>query len=151
MRQIVTGVDDGGRSCVVAETVNPPAGETIGVHRVFATASTPAPARPAGRSRFADLHVDVGRTRWIMVQWPPGLSAEMHHTDTLDFDACLAGSIELVLDDGPHRLEAGDCAVVTGVDHGWRAGPEGCTLAVLLLGTPPPAPSGRSEETPPSR
>ena len=150
MRQIVTGVDDHGRSCVVAETVNPPAGEAVGVHTVFETAG-PAPPRPAGLSGFVDLHVDVGRTRWIMVQWPPGLTAQMHHTDTLDFDACLAGSIELVLDDGPHRLEAGDCAVVTGVDHGWRAGPDGCTMAVLLLGTPPPAPSGRSEETPPSR
>jgi quercetin dioxygenase-like cupin family protein len=135
MRQIVTGVDEGGRSCVVAETVTPPPGPAIGVHTVFETA--PA-TRPAGRSTFMDLHVDVGRTRWIMVQWPPGLTAQMHHTDTLDFDACLAGSIELVLDDGAHRLEPGDCAVVTGVDHGWRAGPEGCTMAVLLLGTPAP-------------
>jgi quercetin dioxygenase-like cupin family protein len=139
MRQIVTGVDDHGRSCLVAETVNPPAGPAVGVHTVFETAANPAPTRPPGHSTLMDLHVDVGRTRWIIVQWPPGLTAQMHHTDTLDFDACLAGSIELVLDDGPHRLDPGDCAVVTGVDHGWRAGPDGCTMAVLLLGTPPPA------------
>jgi hypothetical protein len=62
----------------------------------------------------------------------------MHQTDTLDFDLVVAGSMDLVLDDGPHHLGVNDCVVVTGVDHAWRAGPDGCTLSVFLLGTPPP-------------
>ena len=61
----------------------------------------------------------------------------MHHTDTLDFDLILDGSVELILDDGTHLLRAGDCVVMTGVDHGWRASSDGCTTAALALGTPP--------------
>jgi quercetin dioxygenase-like cupin family protein len=77
--------------------------------------------------------------RWFVVEYQPNIELPVHHTDTLDFDVVLAGSVELTLDDGPHSLEAGDCVVVTGVDHGWRAGPEGCRLSVLALGTAPPA------------
>jgi hypothetical protein len=44
----------------------------------------------------------------------------------------------LILDDGGHPLVAGDSAVVTGVDHGWRAGPEGCRLTVMTFGVSPP-------------
>jgi len=146
MRQIVTGVDGAGRSCVVREIVDPPVESVVRTHTIFETpgvifdtAGHPAPARPPGHSPWVDLHVDVGLARWIIVQWPPGLTASMHHTDTVDFDACLSGTIELILDDGPHRLDAGDCAVVTGVDHAWQAGPDGCTMAVLLVGTPPPS------------
>jgi mannose-6-phosphate isomerase-like protein (cupin superfamily) len=61
----------------------------------------------------------------------------MHHTDTLDFDMILEGSVEIVLDDGPHRLGPGDCVVVTGVDHVWKAGPDGFVMSVTLMGTPP--------------
>ena len=64
----------------------------------------------------------------------------MHHTDTLDFDTVIAGSIELILDDGGHRLEAGDVVVISGVDHAWRSGPDGCTMVITLQGTEPPAP-----------
>jgi quercetin dioxygenase-like cupin family protein len=62
----------------------------------------------------------------------------MHHTDTIDFDTVVEGSAVLILDDGRHVLEAGDVAVVTGVDHGWEAGPEGTVFAFVFLGTPSP-------------
>jgi quercetin dioxygenase-like cupin family protein len=138
VRQIVTGTDGDGRSCVVEELVNEPTGTGISVRTVFETAGNPAPPRPPGQGRPVDLNVPVGIARWLVVQWPPGLISHVHHTDTIDFDIVLEGSIDLILDDGPHRLEVGDCAAVTGVDHGWEAGPAGCTTAVLLLGTPPP-------------
>jgi len=41
-----------------------------------------------------------------------------------------------VLDDGAHRLEPGDTVVVAGVDHAWRAGPDGCTMVNTMIGTP---------------
>jgi quercetin dioxygenase-like cupin family protein len=75
--------------------------------------------------------------RWVVAEWVPGFEYGMHHTDTIDFDVVLAGSVELTLDDGVHPMGVGDCVVVTGVDHAWRAGPDGCTLSVLSLGTPP--------------
>jgi hypothetical protein len=62
----------------------------------------------------------------------------MHHTDTLDFDIVLAGSVELLLDDGAHPLGPGDCVVVSGVDHAWSTGSDGCSLSIVTVGTPPP-------------
>jgi quercetin dioxygenase-like cupin family protein len=124
---------------VIKEFVNEPTGATIGTHTIFETLGSPAPPRPPAHTNFMDLGVPVGVARWIVVQWPPGLTGGMHYTDTVDFDTVLGGSIDLVLDDGHHRLEAGDCAVVTGVDHAWEAGPDGCTTVVLLVGTPAPA------------
>jgi len=49
----------------------------------------------------------------------------------------LSGSIELILDDGEHPLVAGDHVVVTGVDHAWRAGPDGCRISIISLGVSP--------------
>ena len=73
----------------------------------------------------------------MMVSWAPDWASPFHHTDTFDFDVVVAGSVELLLDDGPHLLEIGDCVVVTGVDHAWKAGPAGATLSVVCLGTLP--------------
>ena len=47
----------------------------------------------------------------------------MHHTDTLDLETIISGSVDLILDDGAHHLEAGDMVVMTGVDHAWRPDP----------------------------
>ena len=134
MRRIVTGVDGGGRSCVVEETELSATTEVM-----FQTATSPPPPRPRGHGSDLDLHVSPGIVRWIYWNLPPGpdMPSQMHHTNTVDFDMVLSGSVDIVLDDGAHRLESGDCVVVTGVDHGWKAGPEGCTISVLVVGTPP--------------
>jgi hypothetical protein len=110
----------------------------VDVVTLWRARSSPLPPRPPGRADTRDLGVRPGGVRWVVSRWAPGSDAAvMHHTDTIDLDVVLAGSINLLLDDGPHQLDTGDCAVITGVDHGWRAGPDGCTLSVLLLGTPP--------------
>jgi quercetin dioxygenase-like cupin family protein len=83
-----------------------------------------------------DLGVEPGLVHWIIVEFDPNAARSMHHTDTLDFDVVLEGSVELGLDDGQHLLEPGDCAVITGVDHSWTAGPDGCRMSVTLIGTP---------------
>lgn len=70
----------------------------------------------------------------MIIEYGPGVTFPMHHTDTVDFDIVLSGSVELILDDGVHRLASGDSVVVTGVDHGWRAGPDGCRLSVVAIG-----------------
>jgi hypothetical protein len=36
-----------------------------------------------------------------------------------------------------HRQNPGDCLVITGIDHAWRAGPSGCRVRAVVLGTPP--------------
>jgi quercetin dioxygenase-like cupin family protein len=62
----------------------------------------------------------------------------MHYTDSIDLELVIEGSVVLELDNGDHRLEAGDCVVMNGVDHGWRVGPDGCTVLIAILGTPSP-------------
>jgi quercetin dioxygenase-like cupin family protein len=139
MRLLVTGVDADGRSCVVSEQVGlhpvPDGAFHFGV--VHRTAAAPPPAGPAARTELMDVQVPPGIAQWIVVDYEPGGVQEWHHTDTVDFDLVLQGSIDLTLDDGVHHLDAGDGAVINGVDHAWQAGPEGCRLSVLFLGTPP--------------
>jgi quercetin dioxygenase-like cupin family protein len=140
MRQLVTGLDPSGGSCVVDER-DLALGEAlpgIRVDVVFDTRENPPPSRPPGRGEFLDLGVAPGLTRWMVIEFEPGGSVAAHHTDTVDFDTVLAGSIDLTLDDGVHALAPGDCVVMNGVDHAWRAGPDGCRLSVVAIGTPPP-------------
>ena len=105
---------------------------------LFKTVETPLPPRPQGQGDFVDLNVAPGLASLAMWRFDAATEVPMHHTDTVDFDIVLSGSIELILEDGVHSLEAGDCVVMTGVDHAWRAGPKGCVLTAVALGTPPP-------------
>ena len=139
MRYMLTGVDAEGRSCVVEETELGRPGDEMVQHRVFATDQSPPGPRPTGHGADLDLGVAPGLARWLGVHWPAGREAHLHHTDTVDFDTVLGGSVVLVLDDGDHLMEVGDCVLVDGVDHSWRAGPEGCTMSVVLLGSVPPS------------
>jgi quercetin dioxygenase-like cupin family protein len=140
MRRLVTGTDSDGRSCIVEarDVTFTDALPGLAVDGLYATTESPPPTRPAGRGQFLDLAVAPGRTQWALLRYDAGGEYPMHHTDTVDFDIVLEGAIELTLDDGVHELAVGDCVVMTGVDHAWRAGPDGCTLSVLSIGTPPP-------------
>ena len=135
MRQVITGVDADGRSCVVAEHECAPPGEVIGVQPTYETGDTVAP-RPEGNAESRDLRVAPGALRVALVKWPPNDASALHHTDTIDVGTVIAGSIDVLLDDGPHHLEVGDTVVIAGVDHGWRAGPTGATVSIVLVGTP---------------
>jgi hypothetical protein len=139
MRCLVTGNDAEGRSCVV-DTIEtaPPDGE-VDVRSLLRLRTDALAPRPGGAGEHRDLGVPHGRLQWVVSRWAAGAAAPtVHHTDTVDLDLVVAGQIDLVLDTGTHRLEQGDCAVINGVDHAWRAGPDGCTLSVVLLGTPAP-------------
>src|SRR5579872_1029068 len=136
MRRIVTGIDENGRSCVVEETELEADG---GRFAIYQTSTNPLPPRPVGRGEALDLNVPPGIARWICLEFEPGYQRSMHHTDTVDFDAIIAGTMDLLLDDGTHRLGPGDCVVMNGVDHAWAAGPDGCTALIVTLGSPPRA------------
>ncbi|PVG83614.1 hypothetical protein DDE18_04595 [Nocardioides gansuensis] len=103
---------------------------------------------PPGASRFRTSLFSAGR------------ETAMHRTSTLDYDFVLQGSVTLILDDGSEtHLHAGDAVILPGTAHAWRAGPEGCRLGVVMIGTEPPPrgdvtagalqlPVGRPPETP---
>lgn len=137
MRCLVTGVDASGRSCVVREREVAFAELVPGLHvdAIFKTTSGPPDPRPAGRADLVDLGVEPGQCSLAVWRFEADSVVGMHHTDSLDVDVVLEGSISLVLDDGAHPLWPGDSVVMTGVDHAWRAGAEGCVLLATNVGS----------------
>jgi quercetin dioxygenase-like cupin family protein len=141
-RLLITGVDASGRSCAAQDGRITPQGaglEGILYAVLYATPSLPSISTGGGRvADTLDLGVPAGAMRWTAIDYAPGAGFSMHHTDTVDLDVVLSGSVDLILDDGEHPLVPGDSVVVTGVDHAWRAGPEGCRLSIMTIGAPPP-------------
>jgi hypothetical protein len=139
-RFLVTGVDATGRSCAARDDEVTLGAALEGLRFAMMYAAPALPAISTGGGRAADtfdLGVAVGAMDWKVLDYAPGMEFSMHHTDTVDFDIVLSGSIDLILDDGVHPLVAGDHVVVTGVDHAWRAGSDGCRMSIISLGVSP--------------
>ncbi|QLL10263.1 cupin domain-containing protein [Mycobacterium vicinigordonae] len=139
-RLLVTGVDADGCSCVAQHgpvTLQGFPGFEGILYSVLYGAPAAAISDGGRRADLLDLGVAPGAINWKIIDYGPGVAFSMHHTDTVDLDLVISGSVELLLDDGAHPLEAGDTAVVTGVDHAWRTGPRGCRLSVISLGVSP--------------
>ena len=143
MRLLVTGVDTSGHSCAAQDGLVALQGDAglggLLYSVLYATLSLPSISTGGGRvADTLDLGVPAGALRWAVIEYAPGAGFSMHHTDTVDFDVVLSGSVDLILDDGAHPLAPGDNVVVTGVDHAWRAGPDGCRLSIVTIGASPP-------------
>jgi len=149
MRNLITGLDAEGRSCIAEETeiVPEPVGGYSGLKMaaLFRTEESPPPPRPPALAETVDVQLAPGLVRWMIVEHAPHETHQapsgattMHHTDTLDFVFVQQGSAEFLLQDGAHEVSAGDHVVTTGVDHAWRAGPDGARLLVVSIGTPKP-------------
>jgi quercetin dioxygenase-like cupin family protein len=139
MRRLVTGLDEQGRSCVVSDVevefaITEDRG-IVAVEQLYVTSELPPAQQPMGKSDLLDMGFGSGLACMI-IRWKPDSEWPPHYTDTIDVDIVLEGSIELVLDDGAHRLAPGDSVVVHGVDHSWRVGPDGCTTCVVAIGAP---------------
>jgi mannose-6-phosphate isomerase-like protein (cupin superfamily) len=149
MRCLLTGMDTEGRSCVVEESEVAPAPvegiSGISLATLYRTSQSPPPARPPALAAGIDVQLAPGLVRCFVIEHESNathnadkVTAEMHHSDTLDFAFVQQGSAQYLLQDGVHEVRAGDCIVTPGVDHAWRAGPGGCRLVVFSIGTPPP-------------
>ena len=138
----MTGIDEQGKSCVLEThdaTVIPVEDAISLADAPFEIAVDSLSSRPPGHGELLDLQVKPGSVQWSILEFVPNGYHPMHHTNTFDLDIVIDGTLELILDDGVHELAAGDCVVMTGIDHAWRAGPGGCRLNVIAIGTPPPA------------
>jgi hypothetical protein len=133
MKMIVADRKDG-RSCAVEEIDCTPGGDELRTIRVTDLVVSPPAIRPAGVGEYRDMGIPPGTMRWLRVQFQPGQLRPMDYTNTVDCHTVVAGSIELLLDDGPHRLEPGDSVIIKAVDHGWRIGPDGCATSAILFG-----------------
>jgi quercetin dioxygenase-like cupin family protein len=142
MRRLVTGVDAQGRSCIVeAREFSAPDDESRSQHAsaLFETTTNPPQVDARRSGAFVDLDVPAGVVRWLVVRYEPGATTQMHHTDSIDLDTVVQGTVQLVLDDGDHELGPGDCVVVTGVGHAWHVGSEELVMIVCNIGTRAPS------------
>jgi hypothetical protein len=140
MQFLITGVDEQGRSCVLEDrtpTVVPFEAGGIQVEIGTMTESCPPPPRPPGRGGLVPMSGAPGIVRWNFIEFPPQTETAVHHTDSVDFNIVLEGSVDVLLDDGPHRLNRADAIVLNGVDHGWRTAESGCRMSVVIIATPP--------------
>ena len=140
MRLLITGVSDDGRSCVVEDrTPSEVPFEEGGIIVVQAakTTSSPPPPRPPGQGHLVKVGATPGTAGWNFIKFPPRTTTGLHHTDSIDFDVVLEGSVDLILGDGPHRLGPGDAVVLNGVDHGWQTEESACRMSVVVIATPP--------------
>jgi quercetin dioxygenase-like cupin family protein len=158
MRRIVTGIDDEGRSTVLADGAVPTAfhagptsmlartdgpwgggrvapGEAV-VHQLWASEPHPVLGRhdPTLTMEMPDFETPPGATSWILTELGPGAGAPMHLTQTIDYGLVVRGEVEMGLETGPVTLCAGDAVFMDGVMHSWKAGPEGCTIATVQVG-----------------
>ncbi|HXF52737.1 MAG TPA: cupin domain-containing protein [Hyphomicrobiaceae bacterium] len=77
-------------------------------------------------------------SRFIVMEFLPGASGQMHRTDTLDYISVLEGEIEMDMDDTTVRLKAGDVMVQRGTNHAWKnRSTRKARLAIVLLDAKP--------------
>jgi hypothetical protein len=141
VRRVITGLDAEGRSCVVVDEEIPTdigrakAGNDRGtLCEIWSTEESPPRVE---RPRSFELHPSTcppGGSKWLVLGWEPNVERDTVRTNTLDYDTVLEGSCELLLETGVVRLEVGDSVVIPGTVHGWRAGPNGVVLSVVLVG-----------------
>jgi quercetin dioxygenase-like cupin family protein len=136
-RLLITGNDDAGRSCVVEEVALGSQSAEGGFSAMVAYTGPPGapPTSAPGTSDHLEIGLPPGQVQWMIVDYEPGQSFPMHFTRTIDLDTVLRGSVELELADGVHPLGVGDCVMIPGIDHAWKAGDGGCRLGVTFIGT----------------
>ena len=77
-------------------------------------------------------------SRFIIMEFAPGIASEMHRTETIDYIVMLSGEIDMDMDDSTVKLRAGDAMVQRGTNHAWvNRGTEPARLAIVLLDAKP--------------
>ena len=147
MRLLTTGVNSEGRSCLIEELdlPSPPLGSLSGYAHIacerFINDQSPPPPPPQGHAYKLDLRVAPGLMKFYLLDFAAdadGTVDHFHNTDTLEIDIVLENSFRIVLGDGAsHELKAGDAVILMGNDHARKAGPNGCRMIIIALGTQP--------------
>jgi mannose-6-phosphate isomerase-like protein (cupin superfamily) len=149
MRLLVLGVDGAGRSCVVEQrdsldfsTIPGVPGTTIA--RLFGTSESPPRSSPPGEGKKIADSLPPGHVSWYVIDHKAyaegereSAATELHYRNAIDLIFLLEGSGDMLLGDGAHPVEAGDCVVMAGTSHGLRPGPQGCKLMAFAIGSNP--------------
>src|SRR3954452_7337935 len=109
MRSLIAGADSAGRSCIVDELKI----EDRDIHApgpsfrtdVYQLRQSPPPMRGQTRGGYHETGLEPGHLDICQLQMPAGIEHPNHYTDTLNLHVVVAGSVEVLLDDGAHLLE----------------------------------------------
>jgi quercetin dioxygenase-like cupin family protein len=142
IRRVVTGHDMTGTAKVLIDapatnwkSSSPGTVSTL----IWSTDATPADIAPGEAiedrgARILGTAPPARGTRFAVIDFPPGNSARMHRTETIDYVVVIAGEIDMDLDDSTVHLKAGDVMVQRGTNHAWiNRGNALARLAFVLI------------------
>jgi quercetin dioxygenase-like cupin family protein len=139
VRRIVTGHDSHGKAVVWQD--GEPTNQQSRANKIVSALIWSTDTTPFDYTRDEDMGARSlgiappdGGTRFSFLEILPGNAAYTHRTDTVDYVICVAGEIEMDLDDSTVKMRAGDVMVQRGTNHAWvNRGSKPCRLAVVLV------------------
>jgi naringenin degradation protein FdeH len=146
IRRVVTGH---GGSNVAKVIIEGPAANTkiprAGVASTLMWSTDEMPADIAVGENVEDMGARIlgsappeNGSRFIVMEFAPGIASEKHRTETIDYIAVLEGEIDMDMDDSTVKLTAGDVMVQRGTNHAWvNRGKAPARLAIVLLDAKP--------------
>lgn len=141
LRRIVTGHDEKGAPVILIDGYAD--NHKFPDEKVSSTMMWSTDASPTDLSGTEDEGARIlgtvpppGGSRFTMMRFQPGNAFHgLHRTDTVDYVICVAGSIDMFLDEERFvTLHQGDVLIQRGTVHSWvNRGAVECRLAVVLL------------------
>ncbi len=140
IRRVVTTHDADGKAVVMADgPADNPTSRREGhrSHLIWTTEATPSDLSDHEDMGLREVARPpaAGGTIFRVLELQPGVAAEMHRTDTIDYVIIISGAVDMEMDDGLEvHLEAGDVLVQRGTYHSWtNRGDVPCRLAAVLV------------------
>lgn len=146
IRRVITGHDSKNIAKVI---IDGPATNTKtprdGVSSTLMWSTDEMPADIAAGEGVEDMGARILGTappqngsRFIVMEFAPGIASEMHRTETIDYIAVLSGEIDMDMDQSTVKLKAGDIMVQRGTNHAWvNRSKAPARLAIVLLDAKP--------------
>jgi quercetin dioxygenase-like cupin family protein len=146
IRRVITGHDDKNIAKVILE--GPATNTKTPREGVASTLMWCSDAMPADISIGEKVEDMGGRilgtappedgSRFIVMEFAPGVVSEMHRTETIDYIVMLEGEIDMAMDDSTVKLRAGDIMVQRGTNHAWvNRSKAPARMAIVLLDAKP--------------
>jgi hypothetical protein len=144
IRRIVTGHDAHGKAIVVSDSAAINAkhpDDKVTSTLMWVTDQAPSDLLLEGDAgaRMVGTAPSAGGTRFAVLDLLPGNAFHgQHRTDTVDYVICMAGEIDMALDDGVVSMKAGDIMIQRGTNHAWmnRSNAPARIAFVLIDATP---------------
>jgi quercetin dioxygenase-like cupin family protein len=127
LRRIVTGHDQDGVAQVMTDGPATNAKQSgSGAVSTLMWCTDGAPANIPIGADFEDMGARIVGTqppalgsRFCVIEFPAGAPTGMHRTESIDYVICLAGEIDMDMDNSTVTMKTGDVMVQRGTNHAW--------------------------------